>query len=52
MEITFKKICKTKADVNPVPSEAISYSVITGANLQTFGHVKKSSLNRMADEPS
>jgi hypothetical protein len=52
LEITFRKICTTNADVNPVPSEAISESVITGANLQPFGHVKKSSLNRKADEPS
>jgi len=44
LEITFQKICKTNADVNPVPSEAISDSVITGTNIHSFGYVKKSSL--------
>jgi len=52
LEITFQKVCTTNADVNPVPSEAISDSVITGKNFHPFGHVKKSSLNKMADETS
>jgi hypothetical protein len=48
LEITFQKICTTNADVNPVPSEAISDSVITGTNLlHPFGYVKKSSLNKI-----
>jgi hypothetical protein len=51
LEITFQKICTTNADVNPVPSEAISDSGISGTNLHPFGHVKKSSFNRMFDEP-
>jgi len=41
LEITFQNICTTNADINPVPSEAISDSVIAGTNLHHFGRVKK-----------